>query len=66
MEHTQRKTNTPLVSQAINVVLDILNRLRNNECNEEEISYILNKLNVENKGYFNEILLSITTKQCVF
>lgn len=35
-------------------VEDVLRRMKNNECNEEQIGYMLGRFNAENKGYFNE------------
>ena len=42
------KVKSPLMKEAIMFVEDVLRRMKNNECNEEQIGYML-----ENKGYFN-------------
>ena len=42
------------MKEAIRYVKDILNRMENDECNEEQIGYILGRVNAENKGYFTE------------
>lgn len=47
------KVKSPLMKEAITIVKDVLRRMENNECNEEQIGYMLGRVNAENKGYFN-------------
>lgn len=47
------KEKSPLMQHAIAYVRDILHRMENNECNDEQIGYVLGRVNAENKGYFN-------------
>lgn len=49
-----QKVKSPLIKEAIRFVKDILHRMENDECNDEQIGYILGRVNAENKGYFNE------------
>lgn len=42
------------MKEAIRYVKDILNRMENDECNDEQIGYILGRVNAENKGYFKQ------------
>lgn len=48
------KVKSPLMKEAIRYVKDILNRMENDECNDEQIGYVLGRVNAENKGYFKE------------
>lgn len=48
------KVKSPLMIEAIKYVKDLLHRMENDECNDEQIGYILGRLNAENKGYFKE------------
>lgn len=48
------KVKSPLMKEAIRYVKDILNRMENDECNDEQIGYVLGRVNAENKGYFTE------------
>lgn len=50
----EEKKKSPLMRHAISAVKDILDRLENGECKDEEIGYILGKLNTEHKGYFKD------------
>ena len=45
---------SPLMKEAIRYVEDILRRMKNGECNDEQIGYMLGRVNAENKGYFKE------------
>lgn len=48
------KVKSPLMKEAIKYVEDILRRMKNGECNDEQIGYVLGRVNAENKGYFTE------------
>ena len=48
------KVKSPLMKEAIRYVRDILRRMENDECNDEQIGYMLGRVNAENKGYFNK------------
>lgn len=50
----EQKVKSPLMKEAIRYVKDILRRMENDECNDEQIGYVLGKVNAENKGYFKE------------
>lgn len=54
MEGGNEKVKSPLMKEAIKYVKDILNRMENGECNDEQIGYMLGRVNAENKGYFRE------------
>jgi hypothetical protein len=51
---TETKKKSPLITEAIKYLKDILKSLENDECSEEQIGCILGRLNAENKGYFND------------
>lgn len=51
---TETKKKSPLIIEAIKYLKDVLKRLENDECSEEQIGCILGRLNAENKGYFND------------
>lgn len=42
------------MKEAIRFVKDILHRMENDECNDEQLGYVLGRVNAENKGYFKE------------
>lgn len=42
------------MKEAIRYVKDILNRMEKGDCNDEQIGYVLGRVNAENKGYFND------------
>lgn len=42
------------MKEAIRFVKDILHRMENDECNDEQIGYMLGRVNAENKGYFTD------------
>lgn len=54
MESEAAKVKSPLMKEAIRYVKDILNRMENDECNDEQIGYVLGRVNAENKGYFTK------------
>ena len=54
MECENEKVKSPLMKEAIKYVEDILRRMKNDECNDEQIGYMLGRVNAENKGYFRE------------
>jgi len=54
MESGDEKVKSPLMKEAIKYVEDVLRRMKNNECNDEQIGYVIGKVNAENKGYFKE------------
>lgn len=54
MESGDEKVKSPLMKEAIRYVDDILRRMKNNECNDEQIGYMFGRVNAENKGYFKE------------
>lgn len=51
---SEGKVKSPLMKEAIRYVEDILRRMKNDECNEEQIGYMMGRVNAENKGYFKE------------
>lgn len=51
---SEGKVKSPLMKEAIRYVEDILRRMKNDECNEEQVGYILGRVNAESKGYFKE------------
>jgi len=51
---SEGKTKSPLMKEAIKYVEDILRRMKNDECDEAQIGYMIGRVNAENKGYFNE------------
>lgn len=54
MESGNEKVKSPLMKEAIRYVEDILRRMKNDECNDEQIGYMIGRVNAENNGYFNE------------
>lgn len=42
------------MKEAIRYVEDLLRRMKNDECNDEQVGYIIGRVNAENKGYFKE------------
>lgn len=50
----EQKVKSPLLKEAIRYLKDILHRMENGECNDEQIGYMLGRVNAENKGYFRE------------
>ena len=54
MEGGDEKVKSPLMKEAIKYVEDLLRRMKNDECNDEQIGYIFGRVNAENKGYFKE------------
>ena len=54
MESEKPKVKSPLMKEAIRYVRDILQRMEDNECNDEQIGYILGRVNAEHKGSFKE------------
>lgn len=48
------KVKSPLMKEAIKYIKDVLRRMENDECNDEQVGYILGRVNAENKGYFKE------------
>ena len=50
----EQKVKSPLMKEAIRYLKDILHRMENDECNDEQIGYMLGRVNAENKGYFRE------------
>ena len=54
MEDKELKVKSTLMKEAILYVEDILRRMKNNECNDEQIGYMMGRVNAENKGYFKK------------
>lgn len=48
------KEKSPMMKAAIQYVKDILRRMENDECSDEQIGHALGHVNAENKGYFTE------------
>lgn len=48
------KVKSPLMKEAIRYLKDIFHRMENDECSDEQIGYVLGRVNAENKGYFKK------------
>lgn len=48
-----RKRKSPVIKYATTVIKDVLDRLKNGECDEAEVAYMISRLNAESKGYHN-------------
>lgn len=49
-----RKKKSPVIKYATTIVKDTLKRLKNDECDEADVAYMISRLNAESKGYHNE------------
>ena len=48
----ENRPKSPLMQEAIRFVKDILRRMENDECSDEQVGYVMGKMNAENAGYY--------------